>query len=137
MAEQVLALVKYLTSTDSPLATMKDRNNADKSAVYFSLLGRIFIMYSSSTANAIAIALLTSATLLAIALVPNLTFDSFLRGSYAVISAAIAGIISANFVAFFMTGALNKPLSWFSNELAPILLYAPPALAGKLCRAAL
>lgn len=50
MAENTLEILKYLTSTASPLASLKSSGFHKPSTTFFSLLGSFFFQYSSRTA---------------------------------------------------------------------------------------
>ena len=137
MAENTLALLEYLASTESPLPSLTS-GYTKPSTVYFQCLSHFFI-YSFKTAQTLYTALLgLSLVLVWLTFVPpapalkqgrGIIADN-VRGIVAVISAIVGAVVSANMVALVMKSVLNKPLSWFSNELSSMALYGPAALAG-------
>ncbi|KAI0718042.1 hypothetical protein C8T65DRAFT_706971 [Cerioporus squamosus] len=138
MAENTLALLLHLTSSESPLPELAAAGYSSPQTVFFDYFGQLLV-YSYSTAK-----LLYSATAILALVVARLTFadpapalkkgTSFvsesIKGMAAVASAFIGAAVGVNTVALLMDKVLGRPLSWFSSEFACILLYGPAALAG-------
>ncbi|KAF9644527.1 hypothetical protein BDM02DRAFT_3121775 [Thelephora ganbajun] len=139
MADNTLALLRYLTSPESPLPSL-DTGYTKPQTVFFSFFG-LFFRYSFQTARityfVFFIASLGFVKLTYIDPAPALKkgrtmWQEQLRGMAAVIAAPIGALFGANTVAYIMTKILNKGMSWFSVELSCLVLYLPPALAGAL-----
>ncbi|KAI0684198.1 hypothetical protein BC835DRAFT_1523949 [Cytidiella melzeri] len=139
MAENTLALLQFLSSSESPLPSLT-AGYSKPSTVYYQSFSHFFV-YSFSTAKKIYAALVVlSFTLVRLTFVPpapalkqgrGIVSDN-LRGIVAVSSAVVGSIVGVNVVAFVMRSVLNKSLSWFSKEMACVALYGPAALAGAL-----
>lgn len=134
MSENVLALLRHLSSPSSPIPSLAT-GYTQPSTVFYSYLG-YFWVYSFKTAKTLQITLL----LVAITFV----FFSNKRGSNghrfwnqlgratARVLAGITGaLVGANLVAFVMCKVLGKAMSWYSNQFAALALFAPPALFGR------
>ncbi|KAG9099279.1 hypothetical protein FRC06_005442 [Ceratobasidium sp. 370] len=123
MAENTLALLTHLSSSDSPLPTLQ--TYTPPTTAYFSLLSRFFFSYKFSTARQLyAATLLLSLPLLS----PSRLHMQFLVG---VPLSLIAGALSANLVALGMKISGNG-MSWFAGEQRCLVLYTPAALIGIL-----
>ena len=135
MADNTLALLKFLSSKESTLPLLHGRIPGQiPSSVYFSIVGKIFFLYSATTAEAMSLILLLMSAVLARITLPlgvGVT-DVVFKGFYAIVSAVVGAVVGANLVALCMDQVLHRALSWFSNEAAPLLLFGPPALAGEL-----
>jgi hypothetical protein len=133
MAENVLALVKYLSSNRSPLPTLTE-GYTRPSTVYFSHIG-VFIIYSFATAK-IMYSCLFLAVLLFVQFNNKLSglsiWTAQAKGVGAVLTAYVGGVITPNVVALVMTKVLGKGMSWFANEHSAVLLYGVPTLLGPL-----
>ncbi|KIL62086.1 hypothetical protein M378DRAFT_166083 [Amanita muscaria Koide BX008] len=131
MGENVLALVKYLSSIVSPLPTLAE-GYTPPSTVFFSHI-RSFVLFSFTTAK-IMYSSLFVASLIMIRLQKNGQglWKEQLRGVLAVMSAHVGGVVVPNIVALVMTKVLGKGMSWFSNEYSAIALYGFPMLLGVL-----
>ncbi len=131
MAENVLALVKYLSSNLSPLPTLTE-GYTRPSTVYFSHIG-VFIIYSFATAR-IMYSCLFLAVLLLVQFGNKLSgwsiWTAQAKGVGAVLTGCVGGLITPNVVALVMTKVLGKGMSWFSNEHSGVLLYGVPTLLG-------
>lgn len=137
MAENTLALLKYLASEVSPLPTLT-AGYTKPTTVFYSVFGRFWI-YSFHTAK-----ILYSALFAASCLVVRITFvaptpalrqgrgfiSETIRGFIALGLGFLGAIIGANAVAFAMTFIFNKGLSWFSIEFSCIALFGPAAIGG-------
>ena len=139
MADNTLALLQYLTSSKSPLPSL-DTGYTKPQTVFFSIFG-LFFRYSFQTARiTYFVFFITSLGFVKLTYVdpaPALKkgramWQEQLRGISAVVAAPIGALAGANTVAYIMTKVFNKGMSWFSVELACLVLYLPPALAGAL-----
>jgi len=138
MAENALALIRYLSSSDSPIAKLTE-GYSRPTTVFYAHVGPTFFMYSFSTAKIIYTALLIASFALV-----RLTFvdpapalksgHGFWREQGKGVVAVTAGIggtlLLPNVVAVVMRSVLNKGMSWFKSPLAPVGLYGPAALLG-------
>ena len=48
------------------------------------------------------------------------------------IASLVSALLASNVVALIMTQALGRPLSWFTHENLPVLLFGPPAVTAVL-----
>ena len=138
MGENTLALLQYLSSDESPLPSLAS-GYAKPTTVFYQVLS-FFVVYSSKTAVTLYASLLGVSFLLvkltcptppSAAKQPPSFVINHLKGTLVTIGSFVGALIGANVVAFVMDSVLNKPLSWFSQELSCVALYGPPALAGK------
>lgn len=139
MAENTLALLKYLASPESPLPTLTAGYSKPTTVFFYAF--HYFFIYSFNTAKMLYTALLVASVVLV-----KVTFVNpapALRKSGGIVSSNLKGfiahllglagaVVGANTVAFIMTGVLDKGMSWFSIELSCLLLYGPAAITGKL-----
>ena len=137
MAENVLALIRYLTSSNSPLPSLT-AGYTTPTTVFFTHIYHTFFVYSFTTAKIMYTTLFASSLLLVwITFGPGATAQSGSgfwieqgRGCIAVLAGMIGTLLVPNVVAFLMKTVLDKGMSWFKSPLAPIALYAPPSLLG-------
>ncbi|KAI0057402.1 hypothetical protein BV25DRAFT_1812524 [Artomyces pyxidatus] len=138
MADNALALLRYLSSDESPLPSLTN-GYTRPTTVFFSNLG-MFFLYSYSTAR-VLYGLLTAFSVLFVvytyqdpapALKKNQggVLRAQLRGTAAILLAFVGALISANGLAVVMHRVLGKNMSWYSVELSALALYGPAALAG-------
>lgn len=137
MAENTLALLQYLSSSESPLPSLT-AGYSRPTTVYFQTFSRFWV-YSFKTALTLysllfaASLVLVKATFVspapALKQAPGIIGDNF-RGIVAVGSGMVGSLVGVNVVAHIMRSVLHKPLSWFSVELSCLALYGPAALAG-------
>ncbi|KAL4061947.1 hypothetical protein V8B97DRAFT_2025645 [Scleroderma yunnanense] len=126
MADNVLALLRYLSSENSPIPTLAN-GFVRPQIVFFGLLGSFFV-YSFTTAKILyGMMFVASLCLVRVARVKRVW-----SACGAVLSALVGAIIGANVVAAIMKYVLNKPLSWFKGEYYPLALYGPAAIGGML-----
>ncbi|EGN96948.1 hypothetical protein SERLA73DRAFT_57990 [Serpula lacrymans var. lacrymans S7.3] len=139
MAENTLALLQYLSSTESPLPSLT-AGYSRPTTVFFSHMG-FFFVYSFQTARLLYSLLFVSSVILVQAIsvdhAPALrkgrgVFGEHVRGIFAVGAAVLGAIIASNMLALFMQFVLGKGMSWFTNELAPLVLYGPAAFSGEI-----
>lgn len=138
MAENTLALLQYLSSPKSPLPTLTSGYTKPETVFFHSLT--FFFVFSFQTAKILYSSLLVlSIIYVKFTFVPpapalkqgrGIVAEN-LKGFGALTLGFFGALIAANAVAFVMRGPLDKALSWFSAELSCLLLYGPPALAGK------
>ncbi|KAF8682072.1 hypothetical protein AX14_004421 [Amanita brunnescens Koide BX004] len=134
MAENVLALVKYLSSERSPLPTLTE-GYTRPSTVYFSHIG-VFITYSFTTGKIMYTALFLATILLVHVGNKKLGALGVWRAQAKGVAAVLAGLVGAlvvpNLVALVMVNVLGRSMSWFANVFSAILLYGVPTLLGIL-----
>ena len=141
MADNVLAILKYLSSADSPLPSL-DAGYTRPSTVFFSHLG-FFFMYSYRTARVLYALLFLSAFQFVTVTYRNPALgsgrkelvDSVRQNARGVGAWAIAiggALVGANVLALVMERALGRGMSWYAVELSALALYGPAALAGAL-----
>jgi hypothetical protein len=145
MGENVLAILKYLSSDASPLPSLTT-GYTRPTTVFFSDFGR-FIQYQFSTAR------LMYGTLFALSLslawfiyrerVPVsrsgskslITAGGFWKTQWNSIRAHLIAFggaqIGANGLAAIMHRVLGRNMSWFASEHSALLLYGPAALTGS------
>lgn len=137
MAENTLALLKYLSSDESPLPSLT-AGYTKPTTVFFSIFGRFWV-YSFQTAK-----LLYSALFVGSVVVVKATFvppapalrqgrglvSETIRGLTALGLGLLGALVGANAVAFAMRSVFNKALSWFSTEFSCLALFGPAALGG-------
>lgn len=147
MGENVLAILRYLSSDASPLPSLTT-GYTRPTTVFFSEFGR-FIQYQFSTAR------LMYGTLFALSLslawfvyrerVPASgsrsgskslkTAAGFRKAQWNSIRAHLiafgAALIGANGLAAIMHRVLGRNMSWFASEHSALLLYGPAALTGS------
>ncbi|KIM39558.1 hypothetical protein M413DRAFT_447037 [Hebeloma cylindrosporum] len=140
MGENTLALIRYLSSSESPVANLTE-GYSRPSTVFYAHVGPTFFIYSFTTAKIMYTALLVASFALV-----RLTFvdpapalksgHGFWREQGKGVIAVTAGIAGTllvpNVVAVVMRSVLNKGMSWFKSPLAPIGLYGPAALLGAM-----
>lgn len=132
MAENTLALLRYLSAEGSPIPTLTTYTRP--TTVFYSYLGHFFI-YSFKTAKIIYTFLFFVTISFVISTYKNpIPGGSLWSGQMQGVSAVIAGLIGTllvpNAVAILLRYVLGKGMSWFPNEYSAIVLYAPPALLG-------
>ncbi|KAF8159229.1 hypothetical protein B0H34DRAFT_655155 [Crassisporium funariophilum] len=141
MGENTLALIRYLSSSKSPLPTLT-QGYTRPSTVFFAHIGGVFFMYSFATAK-----IMYSVLFLASLVLVRLTFvdpapalkkagSGFWReqgkGAVGVLAGMVGTLAVPNLVAVVMKSGLGKGMSWFSDPMAPLGLYGPAALLGGL-----
>ncbi|KAF9454480.1 hypothetical protein P691DRAFT_692720 [Macrolepiota fuliginosa MF-IS2] len=130
MAENTLALLRFLSSEVSPLPKLT-AGYTRPTTVYFTLLGK-FYMYSFKTARIMYSVLFVASLLFVRLSKANRERARWTNGLVAVLAAVSGALIVPNVVALVMNKGLNKGMSWFSSPFAPIVLYAPPTILGAL-----
>lgn len=141
MGENVLTLMRFLSSAKSPLPTLTD-GYTRPSTVFFTHIGGLFFIYSFATAKVMYTLLflasfaLVRATYVDPAPALKKVGDGFwreqIKGGIAVVFGAIGTLLVPNLVAVVMKYVLNKGMSWFASPLAPLWLYGPAAILGAM-----
>ncbi|KAI6096899.1 hypothetical protein EDD16DRAFT_1670945 [Pisolithus croceorrhizus] len=127
MADNTLALLRYLSSSDSTIPSLAKGFDARPRTVFLISLHWFFV-YSFATAKVMYVMLfIASLALWRIARVQKVG-----AGFGAVLAATAGAILTANLVAFLMKYVLKRPLSWFKAEYHPVVLYAPAVISGML-----
>ncbi|THH28363.1 hypothetical protein EUX98_g5818 [Antrodiella citrinella] len=138
MAENALALLQYLSSSESPIPTLTAGYTRPTTVFFYAY--HYFFIYSFATAKIMYSLLLVASVVLVRATwvqpAPALrkaggVVSQNLRGLSAHLLGFVGALVGANVVAFLMTGVLNKSMSWFSVELSCVLLYGPAAVTGE------
>ena len=132
MAENTLALLRYLSAEGSPVPTLTTYTRP--TTVFYSYLGQFFI-YSFTTAKIIYTALFLASIFFVTSTYKNPAPDDTVwsgqaKGAIAVVAGLVGTLLVPNVVAFLMRYVLHKGMSWFANEYSAIVLYAPAALLG-------
>lgn len=115
MGENTLALLSHLTSATADLSNM----TYSVSTVFFSGLGgRLFFMYSKTAAlrayasmGAILAALIGRS-------IPRSQTRLYVMAALAAPASLLAGLVSANALAFFLDAVLRKPMSWYRRSVS-------------------
>ncbi|KAF9475846.1 hypothetical protein BDN70DRAFT_953709 [Pholiota conissans] len=140
MAENTLALLRYLSSKKSPLASLT-AGYSRPTTVFFAHVGPTFFMYSFTTAKVLYTVLFTFSFFLVrgtfVDPAPALKnghgfWKEQGKGTVAVISGMTGTLLVPNVVAVIMKSVLNKGMSWFKDPMAPVGLYGPAALLGVM-----
>ncbi|KAG6901677.1 hypothetical protein C0995_009232 [Termitomyces sp. Mi166 len=134
MAENTLALLRYLSAKGSPIPTLTTYTRP--TTVFYSYLGHFFI-YSFTTAKIIYTSLFLASIIFVASTYQNPTpggtfWSGQARGAIAVVAGLMGTLLVPNVVAFLLRYVLGKGMSWFANEYSAIVLYAPAALLGAL-----
>lgn len=124
MAENSLALLRFLSSDASPIGRLK-HGFARPRTVFFTNLG-LFVVYSFTTAKIMYVTLFGASLYLVLAAGIERVWTALM----AVVFSFVGALLGANGVAFIMSKVLHKGMSWFSAEYFPVLLYGPPAIVG-------
>ncbi|KIJ65340.1 hypothetical protein HYDPIDRAFT_110370 [Hydnomerulius pinastri MD-312] len=126
MADNSLALLRYLSSDKSPIPRLENGFSRPRT-VFFSNLG-FFAVYSFATAKVMYVTLFAAS----LALVLGTGVKRVWTALGAVGAALLGALVFANGVAFIMRDVLGKGMSWFKAEYYPVVLYGPAAIVGAL-----
>ncbi|KAG5727720.1 hypothetical protein E4T56_gene20743 [Termitomyces sp. T112] len=134
MAENTLALLRYLSAEGSPIPTLTTYTRP--TTVFYSYLGHFFI-YSFTTAKIIYTSLFLACIFFITSTYKNpapggTVWSGQAKGALAVVAGLVGTLFVPNAVAFLLRYVLGKGMSWFANEYSAIVLYAPAALLGAL-----
>lgn len=131
MAENTLALIRYLSSSVSPLPKLQNHKKSKPQTVFYSHLG-LFIVYSFTQARLIYGALLILACAYIFLWDPRRTagLRGHTKGALAIFAGLFGALLVPNLVALVMRYGLDKGLSWFKDTYAVLALYGPAALLG-------
>jgi hypothetical protein len=131
MGENVLALLEYLSSSDSPIPRLE--NYSSPRVAYLSFGGQYFLMWSFQTAQRMYNSILVVSALILFGLVPSrIGLRIYSVAAFGVFGGLVGAIVGANVVALIMTRVLHAGLSWFAVKWSPLVLYGVPALVGVL-----
>lgn len=137
--ENTLAIIEHLCLKEESkelLRTIQPRQTRHSLPIYFSVAGRYFILLQNKAFKSIVMGLSAFINFQLSSIVRaekdigalNLVLLSSLSAVFSIVGAALG----ANVVAVIMAKVLGRGMSWYSHEFFPILLYAPPAVAGML-----
>ena len=139
MAENTLAILKYLSSDESPLPQLVAGYHKP-TTVFFSIV-HLFFLYTAETAQMMYTTLLVGAIAFTYATYrdpsarPGTTgvsvWAAHRQGILLLTVGLLGSVIAVNAHAIVMHRYLGKNMSWFATELSPLLLYGPSALAGQ------
>ncbi|KAF9233723.1 hypothetical protein BU15DRAFT_53545 [Melanogaster broomeanus] len=124
MADNSLALIRFLSSDESPIPRLAN-GFARPRTVFYSSFGRL-VVYSFTTAKVMYVTLLASSILLVWATRVRRVWT----GLGALFAAVVGALMGANGLAFVMAYVLGKGMSWFKQEYHPVILYGPAAITG-------
>lgn len=131
MAENTFALIKHLTSPNSPLPGLASGYGRPRT-VFFAYLG-FFFVYSFRTAEVLyALLFIASCVLVRSAGGPSARGATMAKALLSVALGGLGALIGANAVAFMMQRVLDRGMSWFKGEFEPLILYGPAAMCGAL-----
>ncbi|EPY49730.1 peptidase [Schizosaccharomyces cryophilus OY26] len=118
--ENIMAILRYLTSPEADMKNMGESNT-----VYFSILNRFFFMYSDVTARILNTA------------VGGLGIYLSIKGSESIIVPFLfqlftlfCAFLFPNIWAFVFGNVLDRGMSWFRNESWPLFIYLPVIIAS-------
>ena len=134
MAENVLSLIRDLTSSNSPLPSLTT-GYTKPTTVFFSHMYKSFFRYSYRTAKIMYTILLVLSVIYVRlthdhSTTPGRFWAEQKKGCFAVLVAFIGALLASNLVAMVMT-KMDKTMSWFTRPLAPVALYGPAGLLGS------
>ncbi|CED83794.1 Aminopeptidases of the M20 family [Phaffia rhodozyma] len=127
--ENVLAVVDELTAPESSLAEI-EKGVKEQDLVYLSFFDSYFLMYSLETSSKISAVLISLVALLVLNRSEWRSYKAYAAGIAGCVSSFIGALLGVNIVALLMSKVLDRSMSWYSHELLPLALYAPPAFAG-------
>lgn len=131
MAENTFALIKHLTSPNSPLPGLASGYGRPRT-VFFAYLG-LFFVYSFRTAEVLySLLFIASCVLVRSAGGPSARGATMAKALLSVALGGLGALIGANAVAFIMQRVLGRGMSWFKGEFEPLILYGPAAMCGAL-----
>lgn len=131
MAENTFALIKHLTSPNSPLPGLASGYGRPRT-VFFAYLG-LFFVYSFRTAEVLySLLFIASCVLVRSASGPSARGATMARALLSVALGGLGALLGANAVAFIMQRVLGRGMSWFKGEFEPLILYGPAAMCGAL-----
>ena len=137
--ENTLAIIEHLCLNNHSvdlLRGIQPHQSRHTLPIYFSIAGRYFVLISNKAFKSIVMGLSAFINFQLSSIVRseagigalNLTILSAVSAIFSILGA----VLGANLVAVIMTKVLGKGMSWYSYEFFPIILYAPPAMAGIL-----
>lgn len=135
-----LSILERVKKFDQPVEGIEfnpaTRASRRPDVVFYSLLGLGVVVYSGTTAKLIYAvwALFYIGFISWSRRKTDLTvlLREHLRAMGIVVFSLLRSLLYANVLAFLLSTVLGKPLSWFSHEWRPVLLYAFPTLLGMI-----
>ncbi len=130
MAENVLALLEYLSSTVSPIPRLA--TYSPPQTTYFSFIGSFFFSWPFGVAQQLYNSLFALSFVLAYVSAPTgVVLSEYVRAGGHVLAAILGALVGANGVAAFMAYVVKRKLSWFAREWYAAALYTGPAMSGQ------
>jgi hypothetical protein len=134
--ENIIAIVDHLvTSPESKLA-VNSPFPQKAPPIYFSIAGRYFFLLSHAGFRTAVMAMCALSNFLITTFGKADRHFGALRHMLVAlvftIASLVSALVSANIVAVIMTQIFQKPLSWYTYEELPVLLFGPPAFTGIL-----
>ncbi|WVW84285.1 hypothetical protein I302_106316 [Kwoniella bestiolae CBS 10118] len=126
-ANNMIAIVDYLTSPESPLLKTEEFSPPDM--VYFSLFDLIFVHWSIDSANAIYTSLAVLAGALSLRQLSKKRWKVFAVALIGTPLGLVGGALSANLLAAVLV-LTGKGQLWFRHEHLPLLIYLPAGFIG-------
>lgn len=132
--ENVFSLIESLTLAEaSPLPYIRPSRSKKLLPVYFSMFGRFFVQIAPKVYKQMIIALAITLNFFVSSVTRSERRNHATHITFVSAGAMIAGTIAAavlcNVVALVLR-LIGTPLTWFSNEYLPLLLFTPPTLLG-------
>ena len=130
MAENTLALLRYLSSTVSPIPRLA--TYGPPQTTYFTLFGSFFLRWSFGVAQQLYTGLFVLSLVLAYVYAPaGVGLSQYVYAEGHVLAAILGALLGANGVAAFMAYVVKRKMSWFAREWYAAALYAGPAMSGQ------
>jgi hypothetical protein len=132
--DNVLAIVNHLTTSPNSKLANNRPFHPKTPPIYFSIAGRYFTMIPAEKYRTVIMGVCAMSnyflTTMARADKHFGALKYALASLFFTVMSLLAALVSSNVVALVMVHVFGKPLSWFSREWLPIVLFAPPALLG-------
>ncbi|WWC94440.1 hypothetical protein V866_001285 [Kwoniella sp. B9012] len=126
-ANNMIAILDYLTSPESPLLQVEEFSPPDM--VYFSLFDLVFVHWPVDAANSVYTALAVIAGALSLRQLSKKRWKAFLVALIGTPLGLVGGALSANLLAAVLVLA-GKGQLWFRHEHLPLLVYLPAGFIG-------
>ncbi|WVQ67426.1 uncharacterized protein L199_005623 [Kwoniella botswanensis] len=126
-ANNMIAILDYLTSPESPLLQVEEFSPPDM--VYFSLFDLVFVHWPVNAANSVYTSLAVIAGALALRQLSKKRWKAFLVALIGTPLGLVGGALSANLLAAVLVLA-GKGQLWFRHEHLPLLVYLPAGFIG-------
>lgn len=134
--DNILAIINHLASSPRSKLVGNKPFPRNTPPIYFSIAGRFFAMIPAEKFRTVV---------MGVCAISNYFMTTIGRADkhfgalkYALgallftVASIVAALASSNAVALIMVHLIGKPLSWFSREWLPIVLFGPPAVVGIL-----